>query len=60
MDVSHVSGVEVGDCVTLLGSVDGLSITGDEWAQQLGTISYEVFCRIGSRVPRRYLPTSSF
>ncbi|MEA3545679.1 MAG: alanine racemase C-terminal domain-containing protein, partial [Thermodesulfobacteriota bacterium] len=46
----------VGDCVTLLGSADGLSITGDEWAEQLDTISYEIFCRIGSRVPRRYLP----
>ncbi len=58
MDVSHIPGVEVGDCITLLGSADGLSITGDEWAEQLGTISYEVFCRIGSRVPRRYLPVS--
>ncbi|WP_321370009.1 alanine racemase [uncultured Desulfuromusa sp.] len=58
VDVSHISGVKVGDCVTLLGSADGLSITGDEWAEQLDTISYEVFCRIGSRVPRRYLPVS--
>ncbi len=58
LDVSHVSDVAVGDCVTLLGSADGLSITGDELAEQLDTISYEVFCRIGSRVPRRYLPES--
>lgn len=58
VDVSHISGVKVGDCITLLGSADGLSITGDEWAEQLGTISYEVFCRIGTRVPRRYLPVS--
>jgi len=58
VDVSHVSGVAVGDCVTLLGSEGGLSITGDEWAEQLDTISYEVFCRIGNRVPRRYLSTS--
>ena len=55
IDVTSVSGVAVGDCVTLLGEADGLSILGDEWAQQLDTISYEVFCRIGSRVPRRYL-----
>ncbi|MDA3903953.1 MAG: alanine racemase [Desulfuromusa sp.] len=54
LDVSQISGVAVGDCVTLLGSADGLSITGDMWAEQLDTISYEVFCRIGNRVPRRY------
>ncbi len=56
LDVSHVSAAAVGDCITLLGSADNLSISGDEWAEQLDTISYEVFCRIGSRVPRRYLP----
>jgi len=55
LDVSQVSGVSVGDCVTLLGSADDLTITGDEWAEQLDTISYEVFCRIGNRVPRKYL-----
>ncbi len=54
-DVSNVPNAAVGDCVTLLGSADGLSILGDDWAEQLDTISYEVFCRIGSRVPRRYL-----
>lgn len=54
-DVTDLPQAKVGDCVTLLGSADGLTITGDEWAEQLGTISYEVFCRIGSRVPRRYL-----
>lgn len=54
-DVTDLPQTKVGDCVTLLGSADGLSILGDDWAQQLDTISYEVFCRIGSRVPRRYL-----
>lgn len=57
-DVTDIPQVEVGDCITLLGSADGQSILGDEWAEQLDTISYEVFCRIGSRVPRRYLPES--
>ncbi|MCK5912831.1 MAG: alanine racemase, partial [Desulfuromusa sp.] len=55
LDVSEVENVAVGDCVTLLGSADDLTITGDDWAEQLDTISYEVFCRIGGRVPRRYL-----
>ena len=54
-DVSHVADVTVGDTVTLLGTADGISLTGDDWAEQLGTISYEVFCRISKRVPRRYL-----
>ncbi len=53
-DVTDLPQTKVGDCITLLGSADGLSILGDDWAQQLNTISYEVFCRIGSRVPRRY------
>ncbi|MEA3363368.1 MAG: alanine racemase [Thermodesulfobacteriota bacterium] len=56
LDVSEIPDVAVDDCVTLLGSADGLSILGDDWAEQLNTISYEVFCRIGSRVPRCYLP----
>jgi alanine racemase len=55
LDVSSIPDVQVGDCVTLLGEADGLSILGDDWAEQLDTISYEVFCRIGNRVPRRYL-----
>ncbi|SEA24169.1 alanine racemase [Desulfuromusa kysingii] len=54
LDVSYVTGVEIGDCVTLLGSMDDISITGDGWAEQLNTIPYEVFCRIGNRIPRRY------
>lgn len=55
-DVSTVPDVAAGEEVTLLGSADGLSLTGDHLATQLGTISYEVFCRISHRVPRRYLP----
>jgi alanine racemase len=55
LDVSTIPDVQVGDCVTLLGEAGGLSILGDDWAEQLTTISYEVFCRIGSRVPRHYL-----
>ncbi|MFO7766933.1 MAG: alanine racemase [Pelovirga sp.] len=54
LDVSSVTGVAVGDPVTLLGSSRGMTITGDEVAAQLDTISYEVYCRIGPRVPRRY------
>ena len=47
--------VQVGDEVVLLGPQGDEEITADEWAEQLGTISYEVVCSIGPRVPRRYL-----
>jgi alanine racemase len=44
--------VEVGDEVILIGRDDGESILADEVAHRLGTISYEVLCGIGARVPR--------
>jgi alanine racemase len=46
------SGVEVGDEVVLLGSQGDDEITADDWAAWVGTISYEVLCGIGPRVPR--------
>lgn len=46
--------VAVGDEVVLLGSQDDEVITADEWAERLGTITYEVVCGIGPRVGRRY------
>lgn len=58
VDVSAVADVAVGDSVTLLGSAQGLTISADAMAAQLDTISYEVFCRIAARVPRRYLPSA--
>lgn len=45
--------VELGDEVVLLGQQGDESITAEEWAERLGTISYEVLCGIGPRVPRR-------
>ncbi len=44
--------VEVGDEVVLLGPQGDQEVIADEWAGLLGTISYEVFCAIGPRVPR--------
>ncbi len=45
------AGVEVGDEVVLLGPQGDEEVTADEWAGLLGTISYEVLCGIGPRVP---------
>ncbi len=47
--------VGVGDEVVLLGAQDGVAVTADDWARVLGTISYEVVCGIGPRVPRRFV-----
>ncbi|MFZ0013766.1 MAG: alanine racemase [Acidimicrobiia bacterium] len=53
IDVGDID-VDVGEEVVLLGSQAGAEITADEWADRLGTISYEIVCTIGPRVPRRF------
>lgn len=47
--------VAVGDEVVMLGRQGDQEVTADEWAEILETISYEVVCGIGPRVPRRYI-----
>lgn len=54
IDVTDVEGASVGDEVVLLGSQDGQTITAEEIAAKIGTISYEVFCSVSARVPRVY------
>jgi alanine racemase len=46
--------VAVGDEVVLLGRQGPATITADDWAVPLDTISYEIVCGIGPRVPRFY------
>ena len=41
---------------TIMILQDGEEVTADQWAEHLDTISYEVVCQIGPRLPRRYLP----
>jgi alanine racemase len=48
--------VQVGDEVVLIGRQGDEEITADEWARRLGTISYEIVCGFGPRLPRRYSP----
>ncbi len=55
LDVTAVPGVTEGDPVVLIGRQGDESVTVDELATALDTISYEVLCGIGSRVPRLYL-----
>ncbi len=44
-----------GDDVVLIGRQGDEEITAQEWADQLGTITYEIVCSIGDRVPRTYV-----
>lgn len=48
LDVSGVESVAAGDVVTVFG--EGLPV--EELASAIGTISYELLCLIGKRVPR--------
>ena len=47
--------VAVGDEVVLLGDQGTERIAAQEWADRLGTITYEITCGISVRVPRRHL-----
>jgi alanine racemase len=54
VDVTDLPAVAAGDEVTLIGRDGGEEITAEELAAKLGTISYEVLCDVGARVPRVY------
>lgn len=54
VDITEVPEAQVGDEVTVVGTDGGETITWDHWADQLGTISYELVCGINKRVPRLY------
>ena len=49
-------GVETGDDVVLIGSQGGDEITAREIASTIGTIPWEVVCRLGARIVRSYEP----
>jgi alanine racemase len=55
VDVTGIPGAAVGDDVVLLGAQGAETIDADELAAKAGTISYEILCGIGRRVPRRYV-----
>ena len=55
VDVSHISDVEVGTEVVLIGQQGQNSISAEEIADIIGTINYEVVCMVGKRIPRLYI-----
>ena len=54
LDVTNVPAVELDDEVILLGEQNGLSISAEDLAEQIDTISYEIACSVTHRVPRVY------
>ena len=54
IEVTGGAPVVPGDEVVLLGSQGSEEVPAQEWADRLGTISYEVVCGFGPRLPREY------
>lgn len=52
LDVSAIPDVLEGEVVTLLGQEGKEQITAEDWANQLGTISWEILCSFKHRLPR--------
>lgn len=55
VNVSHITGCQVGDEVVMLGRQGDEEITADEIAARAGTISYEIICALGKRAPRVFV-----
>lgn len=58
IDLTGVDGVEVGEEVVLYGAQGSERIGIEEAASIAGTITYEITCQVGKRVPRRWLNPS--
>ena len=54
VDATDIEGVGPGDEVVFLGSQGDMSIDAREMADWIDTIPYEILCRLGSRVERKY------
>lgn len=52
LDVSCIPDLQAGEVVTLLGQDGQECISADDWADALGTISWEILCSFKHRLPR--------
>ena len=52
LDVTSLPVVEPGDVVTLLGSTEQGNLGAETWADQMGTIAWEILCGFKHRLPR--------
>lgn len=55
VDVTGAGPVSAGDVVTLIGTDSGNTIRCEDVAEASGTITNDLLCRLGSRLPRVYL-----
>jgi alanine racemase len=55
VDVTDIPGVSEYDEAVIMGEQGGLRISAEEIAANSGTIVYEVVCRFGQRLPRKYI-----
>ncbi len=55
VEVSHLPDLAPGEPVTLLGEDGGDRLTADDLAAWAETISYEIYCALGSANPRRFV-----
>ncbi len=60
IDVTSVNTISVGDEITIIGKQGDEEITADVLAKLTNTISYEILCDIGKRVPRLYKKDGNF
>ncbi|MBX3282138.1 MAG: alanine racemase [Acidobacteria bacterium] len=54
LDVTDIPGVQIGSEVTVIGCVNDVCISAAELAGLTDTISYEITCGFGQRVPRLF------
>lgn len=52
IDVTQIPDLAVGEIITILGRDGDVQITADDWANELGTISWEILCGFKGRLPR--------
>ena len=54
LNVDCLPDLQPGEIVTLIGTDGNITITADDWANKLDTISWEILCGFKHRLPRVY------
>jgi len=55
VDVTEVPDAKIGSTVIMIGRENGLEVSAADLGTFADTISYEITCGIGSRIPRKYV-----
>ena len=55
LDVTDVPNVALGDIVTIYGKDGSDSMVVSDIAREIGTVTSDLLCALGRRVPRYYL-----